>query len=270
MLSINNKTDLEKMMNYHRTRDMINLLLYFPQCSPIKNLKIIENVQDYLDNYGQCSGSSAQRIDSLISKPVINSIETGSYEQDFVKLIERIKKIDNDGVLVLFDLTNDRSLRHERYAGISIGISVSTGIYVSAVGKGYDGREVSKGISTHEGYFIPWHSINKCNISNFKEFQTYQINQAKYKKSRDERIEFLLSMGIGKTVIEKAIPKIYKPIPDFIWEDVIRNIIKKLPKMEEELLTAGFKEFVISGHTEGKRFLPWQMFDSGRYILKKK
>jgi len=37
MLNINNKNDIEKMKNYYRTRDMINLLLYFPQVSPIKN-----------------------------------------------------------------------------------------------------------------------------------------------------------------------------------------------------------------------------------------
>ena len=269
MLSVNNKKDIKKMMNYHRTRDMINLLIYFPQCSPIINLKIIESVQDYLDNYGECNGSSAHRIDSLITKPVINSIETGSYEQDFVKLIERIKSIDTDGVLVLFDLINDRSLRYERYAGISVGISVGNGVYIDAVGKGYDGREVSKGIISHEGYFIPWNKIRSCNISNFKKFQTYQINKENYQKSRAERVKFLLSIGTGKTVIEKAVPKIYKPIPDFIWEDILKNIIKKLPKMEEELLTAGFKEVAISGHTEGKRFLPWQMFDSGRYLLKK-
>ena len=31
----------------------------------------------------------------------------------------------------------------------------------------------------------------------------------------------------------------------------------------------GFRTFAISGHTEGKRYAPWQMFDKGRYDLKK-
>ena len=50
MLSINNTEHREKMKQYHRTRDMINLLLYFPHVSPIKDLIIIESVQDYLKN----------------------------------------------------------------------------------------------------------------------------------------------------------------------------------------------------------------------------
>jgi hypothetical protein len=267
MLNMND--DIDKMMNYHRTRDMINLLLYFPQISPIEDIIVIESTQDYLDNCKYCGGKSGHRIDSLITKPVINSIETGSDKQDFLKLIKKIKSIDSEGVLVLFKLKNNFSERYERYAGISIGISIRNGIYIDAVGQGFDGREVSKGIVTHESYFIPWNQIKNCYIENFKNFQVYRISEEGYQKSRDERIKFLLSVGYEKRVIEDRVPKIHKEIPTFIWKDIIKNIIRKLPKMEDELWSVGFKEFAISGHTEGKRFMPWQMFDSGRYVLKK-
>lgn len=36
--------------------------------------------------------------------------------------------------------------------------------------------------------------------------------------------------------------------------------------MEDELKSVGLTEFAIGGHTEGKRFFPWQMFDKTRYI----
>lgn len=51
MLNINNKDDIPKMMQYHRARDMINSMRYFPSLSPIRNLTIIESIEDYLDNY---------------------------------------------------------------------------------------------------------------------------------------------------------------------------------------------------------------------------
>ena len=44
MLSMNNINDKQKMMEYYRTSDMLNLLYFFPQLSPIKDLTIIENV----------------------------------------------------------------------------------------------------------------------------------------------------------------------------------------------------------------------------------
>ena len=61
-------------------------------------------------------------------------------------------------------------------------------------------------------------------------------------------------------------PEKYNEIPDFIWMDVIKNVIKKLEKMEDELKNYNMNEFSISGHTEGKRYLPWQMFDKSRYV----
>ena len=50
MLTINNPNDINIMRNYYRTSDMINLLMYFPEISPIRNLTIIENEEDPYDD----------------------------------------------------------------------------------------------------------------------------------------------------------------------------------------------------------------------------
>lgn len=134
--------DKDKMRNYHRCKDMINLIDYFPELSPIVDLTIVKDYKDYLDNY---------------------------------------------------DVT-------------------------------------SKLLCT-----------------------------------RNDRINFLKSV-IHNEDVEKYIPEKYNEILDFIWMDVIKNVIKKLEKMEDELKSYNMNEFSISGHTEGKRYLPWQMFDKSRYV----
>ena len=58
--------------------------------------------------------------------------------------------------------------------------------------------------------------------------------------------------------------KKYHNIPDFIWFDIIKNVIKSLEKEEDYLRDSKFFEFNLSGHTEGKRFRPWQMVDDKR------
>ena len=69
---------------------------------------------------------------------------------------------------------------------------------------------------------------------------------------------------MDKNVLEDNIPKEYTQIPDFIWLDIIKNIIKVLNKEEEYLKSNNFEEFNLSGHTEGRRFRPWQMASSKR------
>ncbi len=167
--------------------------------------------------------------------------------------------------MVLFDLCHKPSERYERYAGISVGVSLGSGVYIDAVGKGFDGREVSKGLALHEQYFIPWFELRKLSVDTIKNYRTFLINDEKYKESREARCEFLKSIHLKEEDFKTFIPEKYNEIPDFIWLDVIRNVLKKLESMEEELDTVGLNEFGISGHTEGKYWLPWQMFDKKRY-----
>lgn len=265
MYNINNKEDLKEMIKYHRTRDMINLLKYFPDLSPIRDLTIITSLDDYNNNYDYCNSFMASRNDTLITKPSMVSVETSGGTEKLLDILKRIKEIDPDGVLVLFNLSHEASKRYERYAGISIGVSVSNGVYIDAVGKGFDGREVSKGIDCHERYYIPWFDVKSCNLGNFKKYRTYLINDDDYKISRRNRIDFLTSVGIDFLEASKNIPETYNEIPDFIWADIIKNLLKKLDNMEDEFNTIGLREFALSGHTEGKHFLPWQMFDKSRY-----
>lgn len=268
MLSMNNPNDISKMREYYRTSDMLNLILYFPEVSPIIDLTIVEDIKDYMNNKEYLDTLELNRIDSLKSRGLITGIENSGFndENKIISLLNRIKEKDQLGVLVLFNTNIKSSNRYERYAGISIGVDLGKSVYIDAVGKGFDGREVSKSICTHERYYIPWYKLRECTIGNFNTFRTYLTNQADYEKTRNERINFLTSVGIDYTEVDNKIPKVYEPIPDFIWLDVIRNILKKLEKNEEILENSGFDSFAISGHTEGRKFTPWQMFDKSRYI----
>lgn len=183
-----------------------------------------------------------------------------------MEVFKKVKEIDPDGVMVLFDLNHALTERYERYAGIYVSVSLSSVVYIEAVGRGFNGREVTKGISCHESYFIPWFELQFCNIQTFKKYRTYLISNEEYQLSCNERIEFLISIGLDFDTVSPNIPKNYEDIPDFIWLDIIRNILKKHENMEDELKSVGLTEFAISGHAEGKRFFPWQMFDKTRYI----
>lgn len=270
MLTVNREEDIPMMMQYHRTRDMLNLIKYFPDISPVVDLTIVEDMDDYWKNYEYLKNLTSSRNDTVITKPMMKSVEVKSINPKIEDIFPKVKEIDPDGVIVLFNLLNKPSERYDRYAGISVGVSLGNGIYIDAVGQGFDGREVSKGICSHERYFIPWFDIRGCNIGNFKEYRTYLISDSEYKKSREERINFLTSVGIDMDIALRYVPLEYKEIPDFIWLDVIKNLIKEVYQRELELSMNGLDEFAISGHTEGMRFRPWQIFDKKRYELSRK
>lgn len=264
MYSIKNEKDISYILKYHRAKDMVNIMKYFPGLSPIDDLAIILDEDDYLKNKDKLDGLTSIRNGNPISQYCMKSIPVREINPDILEVINDIKKENKDGVLILFHLNVNSSERYERYAGISIGVSLGNRIYIDAVGKGFDGREVLKGISCHERYSIPWSDIRRVNIGNFKDYRTYLISQDDYDESREERVSYLESCGLLRDIIDDNIPKVYKEIPDFIWLDIIKNIIKPLEKEEDLLRSSGFIEFNLSGHTEGRRFRPWQMADDKR------
>ena len=196
MLSMNNVNDRQKMMEYYRTSDMLNLLYFFPQISPIKDLTIVENEEDYLKNQKFLNSFSQNRVDTLKGRNPILGIENSGKSNCFYETLIKVKEKDPLGVLVLFNVTGESSERYERWAGISVGVDLGQDVIIDAVSKGFDEREVSKSICIHERYFIPWYDLRKVSIGNFKKISNIQISNADYQMTRNERINFLKSIII--------------------------------------------------------------------------
>lgn len=270
MYTIKNSNDIEILNNYYRTSDMLNLCLYFPEICPITELVIIEDEEDFIKNYDYIKTLDNLRADSLKGRGVIEGIETSGDKKEFFDLIKKIKEKDAHGVLLLFNVSTPFTERYERTGGIAVGVSIDNGIYIDAVGKGFDGREVSKGIASHERYYIPWYDLRKCNINNFRNYRIYKVDNDTYKQTRLDRVNYLKSINLDEKIFDKFIPKEYEELPDSVWLSVIRYILTKLEKMDYELKSAKLNEFVISGNIEGREFSPWQMYDKNRFVLKKK
>lgn len=264
MLLSSREKDLKEILKFHRAKDMINIMKYFPGLSPVETLAVVTSKEDYLKNRDLLKELTSIRNGNPTSELCMKSIPVKEINPDILEVMDEVKKENKKGVLILFKLGISPSERYERYAGMSIGISLGNNIYIDAVGRGFDGREVLKGISCHERYIIPWSDIRRVNIGTFKDYRTYLTNDKDYKESRIERINYLKSCGIEENIINEKIPEEYEEIPDFIWLDVIKNIIKVLEKEEDILRDNKFLEFNLSGHTEGKRFRPWQMVDDKR------
>lgn len=265
MLSSKNKDDIKEMMNYYRTSEMLNLKRFFPNVSPIKEIVIVETLKEFIENREYLEKFDQNDVDTIKGRVAITGIQNSGKSDQFYNTFLDVKKKDDKSVLVLFNIDVTPSERYERWAGINVNVNVSDSVIIEAVSKGFDGMEVSHGICTHERYLIPWYELRDLNITNFKNYQIFKISQDEYTKTRNDRIKFLKSIGLEEKKFIGYIPEIYSDIPDFIWKDIIKNILKVLEKEEEYLLTSGFKSFVISGHTEGTRFSPWKMYDKNRY-----
>lgn len=266
MFTLKNELDRKTMKNYYRASDMIDFWYFFPQASPLLDLAIVTDIDDYLKNREYLDKFDSYRVDTLKPYDLSSGIESDGGKTDFTELFSVIKKRNPHNVLLFFDLEGVPSKRYERLAGLSINVNMYEDVCIEAVGKGFDGREISKGIAVHERYYIPWFDLRNVCVDNFYKYNIFTISDVDYNKSRNERIKYLLSLGIDKDDFIDKIPEKYSKIPSFIWEDLIKNVLSYLEKNEDILIISGYKNFCINGNTEGKVCYLWQMYNKDRYM----
>lgn len=267
MLSLNKEEDINLMKKYFRASDMIDFWYFFPEASPLKRLAIISDYDDYLANKEYIDTFDSYRIDSPKDSFIIEGIESDGSKSNYELLFNKIKNVNPYGVILFFDLKGEASKRYERYAGISVNVNIGEDICIEAVSKGFDGREISKGVCVHERYLIPWFELRSICSENFKNYQIFKIEQSDYLLTRENRIKYLLSLGLKEEEFIKYIPYRYQDIPEFIWNDLIKKVLINIEKKQDILLKCGYKNFAIGGNTEGEEIYLWQMYNKDRYSI---
>ncbi|MCI9233905.1 MAG: hypothetical protein HFH08_04845 [Bacilli bacterium] len=120
------------MMEYYRTSDMLNLLYFFPQLSPIRDLTIVESMEDYLNNKELLDSFNQNRVGTLKGRTPILGIENSEKSNYFYDTLIKVKKKDPYGVLVLFNITSEPTKRYERWGGISVVLEIRENFFLGS------------------------------------------------------------------------------------------------------------------------------------------
>ena len=104
MYSLKKEEDIANILKYHRAKDMINIINFFPGLSPVDDLAIILDEEDYLKNKNSISHLTSIRNGNPISEPCMKSIPTKEINPNYNEIIKEIKRENKNGVLILFHL----------------------------------------------------------------------------------------------------------------------------------------------------------------------
>ena len=88
MLLYKNEEDRKIMNRYYRASDMIKLLKFFPDLSPITDLTIIENEDDYYEHEEYIKTLHNNRVDTLKTKVMSLNTDNRGIRRKFYRLIK--------------------------------------------------------------------------------------------------------------------------------------------------------------------------------------
>ena len=150
------------------------------------------------------------------------------------QMIEEMKRQNPNSALLITKTKNKQIPRYEDDGGFAVLFDKDKNVIIELVGKGFDGRELTHGKTVHESYTIPWGKIL-------------------YIKDKSNLVKD------DKKVLEKKIPKTYKPVENEIIKQIIEDIIFELYIKKEELSKDGLNYFLVQGNIINGKVEPWEL-----------
>ena len=84
MYLLSNEKDIQHILKYHRAKDMVNIIKFFPGLSPIDELAVILDEEDYLKNKDKISHLTSIRNGNPINELCMKSIPTKEINPNYL------------------------------------------------------------------------------------------------------------------------------------------------------------------------------------------
>lgn len=269
------KTSHDKTMIYGKAKGIFLLNKYLPDLYPYKKIQIISSIEEWDKIKDKLPERVTTRTDTKIGDNRNVRISGTSGKKEDVPLeIEELKKQNPDGVLLLLDTKSPTIPRYENDGGFNVGFNINENVVIELVGKGFDGRELTREKAVHERYVIPWDEVlfirNKKDMTKSRNVSMYEICDDEYKRTRQERVEFLneKEKEIDREIIEENVPIAYKELDEEIIKNILDDVILELCKRKDELLRDGLRNFNVQGNIVDGKIVPWEIFRPERLIAK--
>ncbi len=264
-----------KNMIYGKAKGIFLLNKYLPDLYPYKKIQIISSIEEWNKIKDKLPERVTTRTDTKIGDyRNVRISGTSGKKEDIPLELEEVKKQNPDGVLLLLNTKFPTIPRYENNGGFSVGFNINENVVIELVGKGFDGRELTREKAVHERYIIPWNEVlfirNKKDMIKNRNVLMYEICDDEYKRTRQERLKFLgeIEKETDKEIIEENVPIAYKELDEEIIKSILDDIILELCKRKNDLLRDGLKNFNVQGNIVDGKIVPWEIFRPERLIAK--
>ena len=269
LLNMKNEQDISQMMKYGKVKGTILLNKYLPKLNPFSNVYVVDSHEEWDKIKDSIPDRIFFRADTKIGDKPVYISGASDDKEEIPEFIDKIKAQNEEGVLDLFESKNEPSPRYTLNGGFNVSFSLNDAIWIEFVGKGFDGRELTKGIACHASYKIPWNQVLFCDqASKLKSYQVHIATQSEYEASVKERIAFFEEIHIPEEVVRPYIPSQFDGIDNFLIDILLEQMIFPLYCQSEELKKDHLEQFGIAGNIDGTTLVSFEIYRPERLIKK--
>lgn len=247
ILRLDQKEHVPLIYRYPKCKGIALVDKYLHDLTPFRKMYVIDTLEDWerVEKEFPINMMSVRCDCPSGFNPKLPHGQT--FERNRVKdYIKEVKSIDKNAVIILEDMIEGRNERIHSRGGAVIDIEIGNNIKIEYVGQGFDARELCANLASHEAWSILWEKVLILDDFSKLKYRIYKVTPERYWIQRNERIKFLnKAYPNQKEEILKSIPEEYGEIKDWIFRDIVEQIIIPLYIKKEELRRNGLNSFCV-------------------------
>lgn len=249
ILNLDNPAHAHLIARYPKVKGLQQSNKYLPELNPLEKCYIIENLDEWRKVEKEFpEHNMTVRSDVPKGKGIGQDLPKGqTFDRSRVEeYIQNVKKVDSDAVVILQHMKPGTNERLNTKGAMCLWVEVGDKVVMEYCGPSSDCGDITGKASAHATWIIPWDEVLFLKSSKMRKWLFYEIDSDGYQLARESRIKDLVTKyctNVSEEEIRSTVPANYKKMPQWMFDDIVEQVLVPLYCKREELLRNGLNRF---------------------------
>ncbi len=184
--------DAEELNNLRKTPGIKLIRKYLPNIDANIQGYVVNTLEEWQQIKDRFPNTVTCRTDSRLDLENINQHGATRPKDDIDNYIKEVREKFRNPYFICLELEPGTNERIYTQGGFVLDVKVGEDIKIGYCGPGFDCGELTKGISEHESWVIPWTARDITSSDAIDKFRVNKISDKDYRKSVVKRMAFLI------------------------------------------------------------------------------
>jgi hypothetical protein len=226
ILRSSNPNHIQMLEKWGKANGVLRLNKFLPEATAFGEIFLINSLLDLEIFFPQLPKNYFYRRDSLIGAKFSQRVSKDGDQKNIYQYFSNMKNSNKNLSLLIIESKVENLPRYISNGAFNVSIQHEDSIIIELLGHGFDAREITHGLASHEIYKISWDDILFCdNTLKLENYKIHKVDEKTYLNDYTVRMEYLQNLNFDTEDIKKHLPMQYTAPSNFVKEKILNHIV---------------------------------------------